>query len=98
MQTVSKTAFHAACQYLESVQEMIGGKLEDLRLEEAELSDDRNFWLITLGFDVPIKSLNTIGELLTVPNVYKKTYRREYKTFKVNAQTGEVEAMKIRQL
>lgn len=93
-----KTAFHAAYQYLESVQEMIGGKLEDLRLEEAELSDDRNFWLITLGFDVPIKSLNTIREQLPIPNVYKQTYRREYKTFKVNAQTGGVEAMKIRQL
>lgn len=94
-----KTAVNAAYEYIKSIQDMMGSSLGDLRLEEVELSDDKSFWLITLGFDIPKKAPksqleNFIATSLTTPVLYE----REYKLFKVNSQTGKVEAMKIRQV
>lgn len=73
-----------------SIQDMIGNPAEDLRLEEVELSEDKNFWLITLGFERPVKNKTPLAEIAIMS--------REYKIFRVNSQTGEVEAMKIRQV
>ena len=93
-----KTAIKSAYQYLEFVKDMIGDQLEDLRLEEVELAEDKHFWLITLGYDVPVKSRNRLEELLAPPNPTTRIFRREYKLFRVNSETGEVEAMKMRQV
>jgi len=95
-----KTAVNAAYQYIKSMQDMMDSSLGDLRLEEVEFSEDKSFWLITLGFDVPKKPPksqleNFITTSLTSTPVL---YEREYKLFKVNSETGEVEAMKIRQV
>ncbi len=46
-----KAAVNAAHSYLISIQDLIGEQLKNLRLEEVELSEDKKFWLITLGFD-----------------------------------------------
>ena len=95
-----KTAVNAAYQYIKSIQDIMGSSLGDLRLEEVELSEDKRFWLITLGFDIPKKPPKSRLEnlmpvsLASVPVLYE----REYKLFKVNSQTGEVEAMKIREV
>lgn len=67
------------------------GKL-DFTLEEVERGDYRNqdAWLITLGFTkraLPKSLEEMMGASL-----------REYKTFVINAQTGEPMAMKIREL
>ncbi|MBE9103521.1 hypothetical protein IQ229_00710 [Nostoc cf. edaphicum LEGE 07299] len=86
-----KTAVNAAYEYLKSLQDIMGSSLPDLRLEEVELSEDQSFWLITLGFDKPEKSLSNIFTT-------SRTSERVYKLFKVNSQTGEVEAMKIREV
>lgn len=95
-----KTAVNAAYEYIKSLQEMMGSSLGDLRLEEVELSEDKSFWLITLGFNIPKKPPKSRLEDL-IPMSLASTsvlYEREYKLFKVNSQTGEVEAMKIRQV
>lgn len=84
-----KTAVSATHNYLQSIQSIMGN-LQDIRLEEVELSEDKEYWLITLGFDIPAKTKSPLAIGLA-PN-------REYKVFKVNAHTGEVEAMKIRKL
>lgn len=85
-----KTAVSSAQTYLQSIQDIMGD-LQDLRLEEVELSKDKKYWLITLGYDIPVKtkSLLAIGTPLVT---------REYKIFKVSSETGEVEAMKIRKI
>ncbi|MEH2182112.1 hypothetical protein [Nostoc sp.] len=95
-----KTAVNAAYQYIKSIQDMMGSSLKDLRLEEVELSEDKSFWLITLGFDIPKKPPKSQFENLIAPSMASTLvlYEREYKLFKVNSQTGEVEAMKIRQV
>lgn len=90
-----KDAFNSVYQYLQSIQELLGDQLEDLRLEEVELSEDRQSWLITLGYDIPVKNRleNVLGSAFSTP-----AFRREYKLFRVNSETGEVEAMKIREI
>lgn len=56
-----------------------------LRVEEVSLSEDDQYWLITLGFEEP--SLPAIGK----PDRY-------YKILKVRADNGEVVSMTIRVL
>lgn len=95
-----KTAVSAATNYLESLQDIVGN-LGGLRLEEVELSEDKKYWLITLGFDVSTKSRNPLGINFTPEgSLMRETnlLTREYKLFKVNSETGEVEAMKIRKV
>jgi hypothetical protein len=83
-----KTAVAAAHKYVESVQDFISVK--NLGLEEVELSSDKESWLITLGYDRPIENFTSM--------VYGGTSQRVYKIFKISAESGEVESMKIREL
>lgn len=60
-----------------------------LRLEEVELSDAGDAWYVTLS--VP----NSLVGALTGGLVYGNT-SREYKIFKIRAEDGWVQSMKIR--
>ena len=62
---------------------------EELLVEEVELTEDEKYWLITLGYPVIVAS----GVLFQ-----PATRKKEYKLFKVNAETGEVLSMKIREI
>jgi hypothetical protein len=89
-----RQAVIAAKEYLQSLKDQIGRQIEDLRLEEVELSEDKNFWLITLGFSRPAdRAKNPLADLTDSPK-----YEREYKIFKIDSQTGEVQSMKIREV
>ncbi len=80
--------------YLFSLPDTTGIVREDLRLEEVEISDDKKYWFITLGFSRPVdKSKNPLADLVAI-----SSYERVYKVFKINAETGEVQSMKIREL
>jgi hypothetical protein len=87
-----KTAVLSAQNYLTSMQELLAEPLKDLGLEEVELSEDKQTWLITLGYNRP---LETTSNVLLPPGF--TTHQRVYKLIKVNAETGDVEAMKIRE-
>lgn len=63
--------------------------ITNVTLEEVERSPDQKFWLVTLGFNEPRESPQ-LPKFLQVPV-------RTLKVFKVNAQSGEVVAMKIRE-
>jgi len=76
-----------ATDYLQSLKPYIGGQIQDIRLEEVELSEDGKFWFVTLGFDRPVDAPLAI---------LQNQIQREYKQFKIDAVTGEVKAMKIR--
>jgi hypothetical protein len=81
-----RSAVYTAQNYIQSI--------EDLRLEEVELSDDKQFWFVTLGYNRPVdKSQNLLAEL--VPS---SKFERDYKIFKIDAETGDVKAMKIREI
>jgi len=73
---------------------VIGYPTEDLRLEEAELSEEKKHWFITLGFIRPVdKTSSPLADLIATRN-----YEREYKVFKIDATTGEVQSIKIREV
>jgi len=66
---------------------------QKLRLEEVELTDDDQFWLITLSFVDPNQE----------PTVFQALSRihgegRFYKVVKINKESGEVRSIKIREL
>ncbi len=87
----AKQAVANAQRYL---QDMFGGTVGDVLLEEVELSDNRTVWYITLSFirsRSPVTPTGSIAEMLPQKNP------RHYKVFGLNAETGEVAAMKIRE-
>ncbi|MBN3873626.1 hypothetical protein [Nostoc sp. JL33] len=95
-----KIAVNAAYEYIKAIQDLVDSSigLGPLRLEEVELSEDKSFWLITLGFDIPKKPPKSRLEDSTSLASTPVLYERGYKLFKVNSETGKVEAMKIRQV
>ena len=70
-------------------------KLEDLRLEEVELSDDRTKWLVTFGFyrrrQVEIKNLPSLAFGLPAPEVEHRVYKR----LKIEVFSGKFVGMEM---
>lgn len=60
---------------------------EEIQLEEAELTPDKAYWLVTLSY---AGISNSVASSLLVG----KSIR--YKLFKLDAETGDVVSMKIR--
>lgn len=97
-----KTAVNVANNYFLAIKDKMGD-LQNVRLEEVELSEDRKYWLITLGFDISknrIKNKKPSGIGSGIAGLMQEVdlLITEYKVFKVNSETSEVEAMKIRKL
>jgi len=65
--------------------------VRNFSLEEVELTDDEKFWLITLSYEVPQ------GPDLRGIEIRFAPPKTKFKVFKVNAQTGAVHSMKMRQ-
>ena len=80
-----KQAVRAARQMLESLYE--GDEIFNVRVEEVEQAEDERSWLITLGFDpTPLARVDLIHPA------------RQFKQFRVNAQSGKVQAMRTRKV
>jgi hypothetical protein len=86
----------AAKKYFEEIQDMIGDSINDILLEEVELSENKQYWYVTLGFSRPVAK----SEKTLIPDVISLATKteREYKIFTVDAETGEVKSMKIREV
>jgi hypothetical protein len=69
-------------------------ELQHLRVEEVELADDRTKWLVTLGWVEAANRNVGVSSVYVRPTV--EALPRVYKLFPVNAETGEVESMKMR--
>jgi hypothetical protein len=89
-----KQAVKAAYDYMK---EVYPEQLHELRLEEVERSEDERYWLITMGYteEKPQARPRNIGQALDqfgrIPQI-----QRAYKALKIDAETGDVESMKIR--
>ena len=84
-----KQAVKAAGAYLDELYDR--STITDALLEEVELSEDEREWHVTLSFQrVKGQDRSFVDELLP-------TFR-QFKTFTINAETGAVTAMRIRQL
>jgi len=87
---------------LEYLQGLYPRSLEGLDLEEIELANDEQSWLVTLGFwehkprSLLDKALaeSTVGLVLKVPSA---EITRVYKVVKVDAHSGKAVSMKIRE-
>jgi hypothetical protein len=83
----ARTAAHAAADYFRDLY----ANVKSFSLEEVELSEDGDYWLITLSFEVGPKTTAGFAIRLEPP-------KTKFKVFKVNAQTGQVVSMRIRKL
>ena len=72
-----------------------GETLVDLLLDEVEMTEDGKHWLITLSFFRPSKKPATeLSEVFR--QIQGRVYEKKYKQFRVDALSGRVTAMKIR--
>ena len=81
-----KEAAQRASEYFAGLYADQVSSFSNVQLEEVELTDDGQYWLITLSYTPP-KPKDTL--LVVGP-------KRKYKQFKIDAGTGEVKSMKIR--
>lgn len=76
--------------------ELFGNISNRLQLEEVELSDDEKHWLITVGYDEPGTSQSAV--MLEIHQGFApRRQERKYKVVDVDAETGKVKAVKMRQ-
>lgn len=107
-----REAVQSVRRYIHENKDLLGKNLDDLRLEETELSEDGKFWLITFSFNREVdprkekiylrdplspnlgfSKIQKVADLL--PQKQTFIIERDYKIFKVDAQTGEVVSMKM---
>jgi hypothetical protein len=88
-----KQAVASALRYMSEL--YANEKVLDLRLEEVEHSEDDRFWLITLSY---LREVPTTGVAAPLARVLAPDYQRDYKTLKIDADSGTVDSMKIRTL
>ncbi len=87
-----KTAVKTAMDYVASLFDP--DEILNVRLEEVDRSEDERYWHVTISFDWRYRS-----PLEFAPNVpFRKDPRgrREFKSVKIDAQSGEVLSMHIR--
>lgn len=84
-----QTAVGKAKSYLEA---LYGGAVDDVMLEEVERTPSSQ-WHVTLSFKRPLSD-GPLAKILGVP----ENDNRQYKVFTIDDATGEVLAMKIRQI
>ena len=94
-------AVSVARDYLKNVMDIITEsekQIKDLRLEETELFDNEQYWLITLSYDIPVPAYRDyLRGLIDTSDDVPTKYERHYKTFKIDTQTGQVKSMKVPQ-
>lgn len=83
-----KEAVKVATEYIQTL--FTEKQIPELRLEEVELSQDSQFWEVTLSF--------VVREPTAYLSLGDAARSREYKIFRVNAETGQVQSMKIRKV
>jgi hypothetical protein len=94
-----KEAVHRAREYLASIQGEIGEEINNILLEEVELSPDEKSWLVTLGYDISLLDYRRSPfEIAASGTTTIRRQQRFYKIFDIDAVTGVVKSMKIRNI
>ena len=70
--------------------------LEGTLIEEVEMDDTKKYWFITISFIVKNDKLTV--SVLSPFSGFKPEFERKYKTVKIDANSGEIISMKIREL
>lgn len=90
----AKAAVRKAMEYLKEMYDT--DSFRDVMLEEADLSDDDRYWNVTIGFTRLQESVSE-GPMATLIGS-SAVYRREYRVFMIDAESGVVRSMKIRKV
>lgn len=95
MISVKEAANRAFEFFIKDLKDLVPEPAEPL-VEEVEMDDSRNFWFITISFLAKKDKLSSspLAGLAALSN----DFERKYKTVKVDATTGEIVSMKIREL
>lgn len=80
-----RDAAKSALNFYKDIYPDINGEL----IEEVELDENQHYWFITLSFPIGY-------EPTSLTNILQPKIERKYKVFKIDAQNGKVESMKIR--
>lgn len=86
-------AKHAVLLAKEKAAEMLGPGPSYLEEIERESYKDREVWSITLGFPCPVENIPGPVQLISI-----EVDRRQYKRFLIDVETGELVAMKLREV
>jgi hypothetical protein len=86
-----KDAVKSAVSFVNEMYE--GQDLKDLLLEEVEMEQEIDAWLVTIGFSLPQEDVSPSHAATT-----SRKLRRVYKVVTINAQSGVPLSMKIREL
>ena len=76
--------------------QLFGNITNRLQLEEVELSDDEKHWFVTVGYDEPGTPQSEVM-LRVHQGLEPRGTERKYKVVDVDAETGKVKAVKMRQ-
>ena len=69
-------------------------QFRDVLLEEVDLSEDKKFWNVTVGFTRRQES--TSGGPMATLIGQSEEFKREYKVFQIDAETGDLRSMRSR--
>lgn len=86
-----KDAVRSAMDFVRDMYE--GQRLRDLLLEEIEMAEGRDQWLVTIGFSLPKEESTSIISPAT-----SRKFERNYKVVAVDACSGTPLSMKIRDI
>lgn len=92
------SAKEAVARAAEYMREMYANEAKDLRVEEIELTGDGETWLVTMGFWEFLPVPPPVNALAALSQIENRKVRRTYKQLAIQAESGEVLSMKIRQV
>ena len=69
-------------------------QFKDVLLEEVDLSEDNKSWYVTIGFTRGQES--TSGGPMATLIGQSSEFKREYKVFQIDSQTGDLRSMRSR--
>ena len=69
-------------------------EFKDVLVEEVDVSEDNEFWNVTIGFTRRQES--TSGGPMATLIGQSAEYKREYKVFQIDAETGDLHSMRSR--
>jgi hypothetical protein len=87
-----KQAVTKAMDYLEDMYQT--DQFKDVLLEEVDLSEDNEFWNVTIGFTR--RQETTSGGPMATLIGQSSEFKREYKVFRIDAKTGDLRSMRSR--
>lgn len=94
----AKQAARMAIDFVEGFYNELGQSIQDVMLEEIELSDDGSAWQITVGFSRLDRVNSPFNPMIPETLMPKFERSRQYKVVSVDRQTGDIPRMKIRTL